>query len=599
MLRVRRFTALALALVLAGTLTAGCASSGSTATRPANEPDDGPAVATAAPDTASATGDTDSPPRDTSARRAPSASAPDTSAAAGPTRTSAPRDWYHRSSEAADLPGMGTATAYERLLQDRSPKQTVTVAIIDSGVDIDHEDLDDRLWTNRDEVPGNDKDDDGNGYVDDVHGWNFIGGPDGENVDEDTYELTRIYVNLRERFAGVDSASVAPDEREAYRRYQRIRSTFEEKRREAKKQRQNVQRAYEAMQFASSVMKSHLDTDSLTLSAVRGVSSPSQQVSQAQRILTYFYEQDLRLSDLEEYLDQLTTRLEYNYNPDFNPRSIVGDDYSDKTERIYGNEDVTGPDASHGTHVAGIVGAERDNGVGTKGVANGVQLMIIRAVPNGDERDKDVANAIHYAVDNGADVINMSFGKGYSPHKAVVDAAVQRADSMGVLMVHAAGNDGANVDSTENYPTRRYADGGEADLWIEVGASTWKGGRDLAAPFSNYGDETVDVFAPGLSIYSTVPENRYERNDGTSMASPMVAGLAGMLMAYFPELSPAEVRDIILETATRYDRPVLVPGQSPSDPNGGTRTIPFDRLSRTGAVVNAVAAVERALSTVQ
>jgi subtilisin family serine protease len=233
------------------------------------------------------------------------------------------------------------------------------------------------------------------------------------------------------------------------------------------------------------------------------------------------------------------------------------------------------------------VGATRDNGLGIDGVANAVRIMSIRAVPNGDERDKDVANAIRYAADNGADIINMSFGKGYSPYKHVVDAAVQYADSLGVLMVHAAGNDGQDVDTTQNFPTRRYEDGGQAQHWIEVGASHWKGTSTLVAPFSNYGDETVDVFAPGRAIYSTVPGDKYERNDGTSMAAPMVSGVAALVMAYYPDLSTRQVRTILLDTATSYED-VMV-----SRP-GGSEEVPFGTLSRTGGIVNAHDALKRA-----
>jgi len=517
--------------------------------------------------------------------------APDTSTTATdtapPAPSRAPQDWYHLDRVPRSGPGLDTRAAYQTVLQGRAPQDTVRVAIIDSGVDIDHEDLSAEIWTNADEVPGNDVDDDGNGYVDDVHGWNFIGGPDGENVNQDTYELTRIYIDLRDRFAGVDSAAVAPDARDQYRRYQEIKRTFQKKRREAQKRLAKVRKADKAVQASVEVLKTHLDTDSLTPSAVRAVSSSQRDVRRAQQTLRYFYDQDLSPSDLTDYKNQLQRQVEYNYNADFNPRPIVGDDYSDKTERRYGNSDVEGPDADHGTHVAGIIGATRENEVGIDGVARGIRLMSVRTVPNGDERDKDVANAIRYAANNGADVINMSFGKSYSPHKAVVDAAVQHADSMGVLMVHAAGNDGANVDSTDNYPSPYYADGGRAKRWIEVGASSWKGGRNLAASFSNYGAERVDVFAPGHSIYSTVPHDKYERNDGTSMAAPMVSGLAALVMAHYPSLSAMEVRALLLDTATRYpDQPVTRPGDS--------ETVPFGTLSRTGAVVNARAALQRA-----
>jgi len=506
----------------------------------------------------------------------------------GPERTTAPEDWYHHDPETRNIPGLATETAYETVLKGRAPRDTVVVAIIDSGIDIDHEDLTGTTWTNADEIPGNNTDDDGNGYVDDVQGWNFIGGPDGENVNYDTYELTRLYVDLRKRFGDVDSAEVSPSERDDYRRFQKIKRTFRKKHKQAQKEYKNVKKARDAVQSATEVLKDHLGTDTLTRDTVESVVAVKREVQRARDVVLYFYEQDLSPEDILEYYDHVKRRAKYNYNPDFNPRSIVGDDYSDKTERYYGNNNVTGPDAHHGTHVAGIIGATRNNGVGTDGVARGVRLMPVRTVPNGDERDKDVANAIRYAVANGADIINMSFGKGYSPHKEVVDAAVQHADSMGVLMVHAAGNDGSDADTTDNFPTRRYSGGGRAERWIEVGASSWRADSSLAAPFSNYGDETVDVFAPGESIYSTTPNNKYDRSNGTSMAAPMVSGLSALLMAYYPSLTSRQVRNIILKTAVSYkDVQVVRPGKS-------DKMVPFGELSRTGSIVNAPAALNRA-----
>ncbi|MFB6278379.1 MAG: S8 family peptidase [Salinibacter sp.] len=543
-----------------------------------------PATTPTSPDTTTASSQTESSQTESSPTD-DETTEPDEPAPPAPSR--APQDWYHLDRVPRSGPGLNTEAAYQTVLQDRAPQDTVRVAIIDSGIDIEHEDLAAETWTNADEVPGNGVDDDNNGYTDDVHGWNFIGGPDGKHVNQDTYELTRLYADLHERFADTDSADVAPTNREAYRRYQKLKQTFQKKRKQAKRRLARVKKAQAAVQNSVQILKKHLETDTLTAETVRSVSSPRRPVQRAQKTLRYFYDQGLSPKDLREYRDQLERQVEYNYNPDFNPRPIVGDDYADKTERRYGNNDVEGPDATHGTHVAGIVGATRQNGLGTEGIARGVRLMPIRTVPNGDERDKDVANAIRYAVDNGADVINMSFGKKYSPHKEVVDAAVQYADSMGVLMVHAAGNDGANVDSTNNFPSPYYANGGQARRWIEVGASSWKGGKQLAAPFSNYGDDRVDVFAPGHSIYSTVPNNQYERNDGTSMAAPMVSGLAALIMAYYPSLSATEVRSVILDTATRYrDRQVTRPG--------GTATVRFGALSKTGAIVNAKSALQRA-----
>src|SRR5690606_15276805 len=264
------------------------------------------------------------------------------------------------------------------------------------------------------------------------------------------------------------------------------------------------------------------------------------------------------------------------------------DTYANTAERVYGNADVVGPDASHGTGVAGIVAAERRNNIGVDGIASNTRIMVVRTVPNGDERDKDVANAIRYAVDNGAHIINMSFGKGYSPSKQVDDAAVRYAQERGVLLVHAAGNDAKDLATEPNYPNRYFMSGDTATLWIEVGASAWRGRGQLASDFSNYGARQVDVFAPGSDITSSAPGNKYEAASGTSFAAPVVSGIAAMLMAYYPELTAADVRRIILESAVPFrDVMVIRPGTE-------NEQVRFGDLSITGGIVNAYRAVQMA-----
>jgi subtilisin family serine protease len=327
--------------------------------------------------------------------------------------------------------------------------------------------------------------------------------------------------------------------------------------------------------------------DTLSAARVNALQPSSAQLQQAKQAYLQLAANGLTPAVLEEAREQYQTQLEYNLNTDFDPRSIVGDDYADKDERIYGNPDPAGPDASHGTHVAGIIGAVRGNNEGIDGVASSVQIMSVRTVPDGDERDKDVANAIRYAVDNGAHIINMSFGKDYSPFKSAVDEAIRYADERGVLMIHAAGNDGKNTDEEPNFPSPVYEDGGRAQLWIEVGASSWRGADTLATSFSNYGAAGVDVFAPGEAITSTVPGGGYEPQDGTSMAAPVVSGLAALIMAYYPSLSAADVKQVILESATSHaDRMALRPGD-------GTQ-VRFGELSVTGAIVNAYEALRLA-----
>ncbi|HET7274238.1 MAG TPA: S8 family peptidase [Longimicrobiaceae bacterium] len=497
----------------------------------------------------------------------------------------APANWWLLDEAADGVPGISAARAYDALLAGKEPGQTVVVAVIDSGVDDEHEDLDDNLWVNDDEVPGNGADDDANGYVDDVNGWNFIGGPGGEHVRFDTYEVTRIFAKLSDQYERADPDTLAGQALAGYERFLEIRDAFQEDRAEAEAQLQQIRAINAAVDGFVAILRQELAGDSLTAENVAAIQSLRPEVNQAKQIFLQISAQGITPEQIDQQLESLEGRVEYGLNPDFNPRSIVGDDYSDLTEIGYGNPDIEGPAAEHGTHVAGIIAAERGNGIGIDGIAPSTEIMVIRAVPDGDERDKDVANAIRYAVDNGADIINMSFGKAYSPDKEVVDAAARYADEHGVLMIHAAGNAGADLGVEPSYPSRIYEGGGQPELWMEVGASSWQGIGQLAAPFSNYGDEEVDVFAPGVAIRSTVPESDYAINSGTSMAAPVVSGLAALLMAYYPELSAGEVKQIILDSATRYpEAMVMMPG-APDD------TVAFGELSTTGGIVNAFAAI--------
>jgi subtilisin family serine protease len=295
--------------------------------------------------------------------------------------------------------------------------------------------------------------------------------------------------------------------------------------------------------------------------------------------------------DLGDALEHFQTKVNYQLNLDYDPRSIVGDDYNNSADRQYGNADVTGPDADHGSHVSGIIGAVRDNNIGIKGVANNVRIMAVRTVPDGDERDKDVANSIRYAVDNGAKVVNMSFGKGYSWDKKAVDEAVKYAMTKDVLLVHAAGNEGKDLEKDVNYPHRTYEDGsGEAKAWIEVGASGFVDDSTLVASFSNYGKTKVDVFAPGVSIYSTTPGSHYANHDGTSMAAPVVTGLAALIREYYPKLTALEVKDIILRSVTKVTHPVII------TVDGMPKRVSLSDISVTGGVVNAYEALKLAES---
>ena len=497
------------------------------------------------------------------------------------TVTEAPRNWQLLDETTDHIPGISVERAYRELLTGKSPKQTVLVAIIDNGIDTSHVDLKANLWVNPKEIGGNKKDDDNNGYVDDVHGWSFIGGRDGEDVHFDTFEVTREYARCHQQAA---ASGEPPITDQAY--CQKVDADYNKQKADITRNVETYRQISGALQQIIPVLKQAVAPDSLSPDRVRALRPSTPQMTQMRQMYLELASEGATPSVIEDGLKSLEGQLKYALNPDFNPRTIVGDNYTDLSERHYGNADVMGQDAKHGTHVAGIIGALRGNGVGVDGIAAAVKFMMIRTVPDGDERDKDIANAIRYAVDNGANVINMSFGKDFSPAKSVVDEAVRYADQHGVLMIHAAGNDGANTDSTDNFPNARYLAGGQAERWLEVGASSWRGGTHLAADFSNYG-RGVDLFAPGEDILSTVPGNGYERESGTSMAAPVVTGVAALLMAYFPELNALDVKHVLVNSAARH------PGQSVLLP-GTKRSVLFGSLSSTGGIVNAYAAVKMA-----
>ena len=401
-------------------------------------------------------------------------------------------NWYNQEGQ-----GMYTEKAYNYLKKKKS--QTVIVGVIDSGVDIEHEDLKGQIWVNEDEIPNNGIDDDNNGYIDDVHGWNFLGNAKGEHVNDARLEKTRILAQLKDKYDGIDPNSIAQDEE--YKLYLQVKEEV----------------AADRAQF----------------------------------------EQYMDMIDQlpKEAQDYIRSQMDYNLNVDFDDRSLIGDDPDDFTDTNYGNNDVEGPDALHGTHVSGIIGALRGNGLGGDGVAENVKIMSLRAVPNGDEFDKDIALAVRYAVDNGAMVINMSFGKAYSPHQKEVYEAFKYADSKGVLLIHAAGNDAKDIDVEPNYPTSMYSFQTEPlDHFVTIGASTKNKGEEMVASFSNYGAKGVDVFAPGFEIYNTIPQSEYRNLQGTSMAAPMVAGAAAMLKSYFPELSMKEIKEVLYSTSVRYPK---------------------------------------------
>jgi subtilisin family serine protease len=462
---------------------------------------------------------------------------------------------------------MSVDRAYDEIIKNRKGK-TIVVAVLDSGMDLEHEDIKNVLWTNTDEIPNNGKDDDGNGYVDDVHGYNFLG---------DAYNEQLEYVRMLRLNIG-DASDRA-----------KARLMLDEEYPKALQNKQQYEQIYQVVKGADKNVKEALGKDTYTKEDLLSIEAKTPQMEQSIAVLSqmFAYGDSISgvLSELEEGITYFADQVNYNLNKDFNGRTPVGDDPYDITDVPYGNGNPKNQvdTESHGTHVAGIIAAQRNNGKGVNGVAQNVEIMSIRAVPNGDEYDKDIALGIRYAVDNGASIINCSFGKAFSPEAQWVYEAIAYAASRDVLIVHAAGNDGNDLDDPENpnYPNdHKFGNTEFVDNVITVGALASSYGSEMVATFSNYGKQNVDVFAPGDKIYSTMPNNDYEFQGGTSMAAPAVAGVAALIRSYYPNLSAPQIKNIIMQSGLKTKASVIVAGDE-------TKATTFDKISKSGKMVNA------------
>jgi subtilisin family serine protease len=468
--------------------------------------------------------------------------------------------WSHLDLVKDTVPGMSVDKAYAEVLKGKKGTKVI-VGIVDSGVDINHEDLKSVIWTNTKEIAGNNIDDDNNGYIDDIHGWNFLGDAIHEQL-----EMTRI----------VKRGPNTPE-------YSKAKARLEEELKGLQQDKQQL----DMILNAEKAIKSYLKKDDFTLEEVKKIETKDQSLLQAKAMFSQFLTGMTKSEfdkEIIDYKDHVYGQLNYNLNVEYDGRKIVGDNPDDINNRKYGNNNVVGPEpkeAKHGTHVAGIVAQVRGNKKGGDGVASSVvEIMAVRAVPDGDEYDKDIALGIRYAVDNGAKVINGSFGKYFSQNKELVIEAIKYAESKDVLLVIAAGNESYDLDVTNKYPNDTYDNSPEfAKNVLIIGALTPEYGSKMVASFSNYGKNNVDIFAPGEKIYATTPLNTYEYLQGTSMASPNVAGVAALIRSYYPSLTAIEVKQIIMESGTLLKNMISV-GED------NNKAI-FSEISKSGKIVNA------------
>ena len=481
------------------------------------------------------------------------------------------------------IPGMSVDKAYAELIPNLKGTNVI-VAVIDSGIDIEHEDLKNVIWINRGEIPNNGIDDDKNGFIDDVHGWNFLGDIVGENL-----EFTRIVRRYDDAFNGKDATEISEVDMESFVLYQKAKAEHSKNYSESEANRDRYTQMLNQITEANALISEKLGKEDYTVEELTAITDPSVEEQKNIAVLTQMLSYG---GSIPEFTERIKGAVNYyggqmknHFNMDTDFRGVLGDNPYDISDTSYGNNDVDGPnpkkeDALHGTHVAGIIAAERGNGIGMDGVARNVEIMVVRAVPDGDEYDKDVALAIRYAVDNGAKVINTSFGKGYSQNPEWVWDAIKYADKKDVLIVNAAGNDGIDLDITTSYPNDQNGTGEEmSDNFITIGALNYKYGEEMVATFSNYGATSVDLFSPGVKIWSTTPLDTYKYLQGTSMASPNVAGIAAMIRSYYPKLSAKQVKQVLMDSGLHSSNPVIVGGEE-------SNIQPFDAISKSGNTAN-------------
>ncbi|MBK3518859.1 S8 family serine peptidase [Carboxylicivirga marina] len=477
-------------------------------------------------------------------------------------------NWYNKDYSSDNIIGSSIDKTYSDLLSGLTPKKTVVVAVIDGGVDIHHKDLEGKIWINTDEIPDNGIDDDANGYIDDINGWNFIGNADGKNVYYENLEYTRIVKS--------NDAN--------HKDYARAKELYERELKKRLAQKKDYTQFKAMWDKSNSLIKEHTSIEVQSHEDLLKVKSNNEAVLKAKSFLEKKYAQGVNDAMINRLLENNAVYLDYYLNMNFNPRELVGDDPLNIEDKYYGNNDVAGPEAYHGTSVAGVIAANRHNGIGIDGIASHVKIMVLRSTPKGDERDKDVALAIMYAVDNGADIINMSFSKDLSPQKEFVDIAVKYAEEKGVLLVHGAGNKGENLDVNERFPSDKYLDNSEPYNWLNVGATQMKLDEELAGIFSNYGENHVDIFAPGVDVISLDERDAYLKTSGTSIAAPVISGVAALILSYYPELSTDELIAIIMDSAYKVKKPkkVLIPSLSGEK----RKKVKFSTLSKSGGIVN-------------
>jgi cell wall-associated protease len=512
------------------------------------------------------------------------------------------KNWHCKDPLQDTISGISLERAYKEIIKNKTKLNEIIVAVIDTQIDLYHEDLKEQIWTNKKEIPNNNIDDDRNGYIDDVNGWSFIGTKSGGYVVWANFEYVRFVREWNPYFKDKIESQIPANDLVNYKEYQRALKHLSENEKYYKNWQKSLKHNIAVYPLVKDTLKYFFPKENYTyqqLDSLYKVYKINDKTYKQRRdsndrdlgaLISYMMVNiDVNQKNIEDIQDastQLDSIITKNIDINYDDRKLIGDNPK-ILEKGYGNNKVCSTIEGlrslkeHGTRVSGIIAANRQNRIGIKGFSDKIKIMPLHISLFGDQHDKDIVMAIKYAVDNGAKVINLSIGKEFSLHKKWVHDAFKYAESHNVLLIHASGNDGFNVDYNPFYPSDIAYDGtGEiSNNFINVGSTTQKADSTLVSNFSNYGKNNLDIFAPGEEIYTTNEENKYAYDSGTSLAAPMVSGTAALIWLYYPKLTAAQVKQIIMDPGVAYDIEVIVPGTT-------DKKVKFSELSKSGKVVN-------------
>lgn len=494
------------------------------------------------------------------------------------------KDWHLKDIQLDSLPGVSLYRAYDSLLVGKKGKEVI-VAILDTKLDIHHEDLKGQLWINKNEIPNNNIDDDDNGYIDDINGWNFLGNSNNEDLLYQKYSYLRVVEKYEAFFKGKKVEDLSVKDSLLYQEYMHANKVLE-----VKSKKKDSDLAYAVLLLnilaeSKKEMLKYFSNDKYTLKDLDSLSNLHSNNKKLQNSIlrrSNFMKYGYTKEYLKEYELSVFVKYKKMLNKSYREREIQGDDPEKIKDAFYGNNILFGVvPFKHAIGVSGLLGATRNNNIGLDGFSNYIKIMPVVMVASGDEHDKDVALAIRYAVDNGAQIINMSWGKYFSLHSDWVIDAMKYAENKGVLLVTGSGNDAINNDVEKIYPDDNINGKEFLTNFISVGATEYNVNAQLKSSFSNYGNENVDVFAPGNNLYTTATNSTYQTGGGTSYASPIIAGVAALIWSYYPSLTVSEVKKIILDSGVKYDLIVNIGTEEKKE------LVPFSTLSKSGKIVNA------------